>query len=592
RPRPFCAIGGWPNPGYCMNSMEGPTMTPERWRQIAQVYNAALERDGSGRVAFLAEACASDEALRRDVESLLLWDARAEDFIDAPALEVAARLLAEEREPSMIGRQLNHYQIRSLLGAGGMGEVYRARDARLSRDVAIKVLPASFARDVDRLRRFEQEARVAGALNPPNILTIFDTGLGSPENGGAPYIVAELLEGEELRALLKQGAITQRRAVDYAHQIAHGLAAVHERGIVHRDLKPGNLFVTKDGRVKILDFGLAKLKSSPGSDMVDSQVATQRRFTDPGMVMGTVGYMAPEQVRGEEADHRADIFAFGAILYEMLAGQRAFQGKSAVETMNAILKEEPAELPETSRQIAPALERLMRRCLEKSPEQRFQSARDLAFNLEMLSGRLGASFTPLVAKRNRPRDHFVWIASGVTLLLAILWVATTYSHRAPGGARVIRFPVTMPEKATVVPDNGSHNMGISPDGCCLAFIAVSEGRRSIWLQRLDALTAQSMPGAEGAAFPFWSPDSRFIGFFADGKLKKIEAAGGLPQTLCDLPGYTPSGVWGSAGVILIGGNSPDFKGVYRVPENGGAVTPLLKIDQSGDCWLHFLPDGR
>src|SRR5215813_7012045 len=310
-------------------------MKPERWQRIDQLYHAALEHDEKERAAFLDTACAGDDALRREVESLLRCDARAEHFIESSALEVAAQLRAEERAQSMIGQQLGHYKIHSLLGAGGMGVVYRARDERLRRDVAIKVLPTSFAHDVERLRRFEQEAHATSALNHPNILTIYDIGA----HEGAPFIVAELLEGEELRAQLESGALPARGALEYALQITQGLAAAHEKGIVHRDLKPENLFVTKDGRVKILDFGLAKLRP-PQPGVVDTDAPTQKRLTHPGALMGTVGYMSPEQVRGEETDHRSDIFAFGLILYEMLSGQRAFRGASAVEVMNAILKEE------------------------------------------------------------------------------------------------------------------------------------------------------------------------------------------------------------------------------------------------------------
>ncbi|MBI3425686.1 MAG: serine/threonine protein kinase, partial [Acidobacteria bacterium] len=284
------------------------------------------------------------------------------------------------------GARLGAYEIVAPLGAGGMGEVYRAKDTRLDREVAIKVLPADFANDSDRLKRFEQEARATSALNHPNILTIYDIG----NHAGAPYLVAELLEGEELRAHLEAGALPVRKALEYAQQIASGLAAAHAKGIVHRDLKPENLFVTTDGRVKILDFGLAKLKPPKLAGGVDSEAATQnllkKPLTNPGVIMGTVGYMSPEQVRGAEVDHRSDIFSFGMILYEMLAGQRAFNGSSMAELMSAILKEELPELSETNAKISPALDKIVRRCLEKKPERRFQSASDLGFALETLPG--------------------------------------------------------------------------------------------------------------------------------------------------------------------------------------------------------------
>src|SRR6202158_4189429 len=278
------------------------------------------------------------------------------------------------------GQKIGPYEVAAQIGAGGMGEVYRARDPRLGRDVAIKVLPSSFSSDRDRLQRFAPEARAAAALNHPNILAIFDIG----EDKGAPYVVSELLEGETLRDRLRSGALSIRKSIDFTLQMAHGLSAAHEKGIVHRDLKPENLFITHDNRVKILDFGLAKLihpEENPGSgDAPTMQVAT-----DPGVVMGTVGYMSPEQVRGKAADHRSDIFSFGSILYEMLSGKRAFRGETPADTMSAILKEDPAELSETARNVPPALERMVRHCLEKNPAQRFQSAGDLAFDLEALT---------------------------------------------------------------------------------------------------------------------------------------------------------------------------------------------------------------
>jgi eukaryotic-like serine/threonine-protein kinase len=308
------------------------------------------------------------------------------------------------------GSRLGPYEILSPLGAGGMGEVYRARDARLKRDVAIKVLPASFSADTDRLRRFEHEAQTAGSLNHPNITAVYDVGT----HEGAPYVVSELLEGETLRAALAGGRLSPRTAIDYSIQIAQGLAAAHEKGIVHRDLKPENLIVTTDGRVKILDFGLAKLTHAEGGPGQQSNLPTATVGTEPGVVLGTLGYMSPEQVKGKPADARSDIFSFGAILYEMLAGRRAFQGDSAAETMSAILKEDPPDLPVTKQNISPELERILRHCLEKNLERRFQSARDLAFDLEAHSGVSGPS--PLAVGSRRPA---VVIASAAAIAIAL-----------------------------------------------------------------------------------------------------------------------------------------------------------------------------
>src|SRR6266850_5663370 len=274
------------------------------------------------------------------------------------------------------------YTIVSKIGEGGMGVVWRARDAKLGRDVAIKVLPASLSENTDRLNRFEQEAQAAGALNHPNILVIHHIGI----HAGAPYIVSELLEGETLRDRMAGAALPPRKAIDYALQIARGLAAAHEKGIVHRDIKPDNIFITNDGRAKILDFGLAKLTSATDGTQSQSEVPTRKVNTDPGTVMGTMGYMSPEQLKSQAADHRSEIFSFGAILYEMLSGKRAFRGDSMAETMSAILREDPPDLSETNRTVSPALERVVRHCLEKNPAERFHSARDLAFAIESLSG--------------------------------------------------------------------------------------------------------------------------------------------------------------------------------------------------------------
>src|SRR5437588_422102 len=316
-------------------------------------------------------------------------------------------------------RTIAQYTIVSKIGEGGMGEVYRARDTKLGRDVAIKVLPAAFSADAERLRRFEQEAQSAGALNHPNILSIFHIGT----HDGAPYIVSELLEGETLRDRMAGAALAQRKAIDYGLQIAKGLAAAHEKGIVHRDIKPDNIFITNDGHVKILDFGLAKLTSAAHGTS-QTEVPTRKVNTDPGTVMGTMGYMSPEQLKGQQIDHRSDIFSFGAILYEMLSGKRAFRGDSMAETMSAILREDPPDLSETNKTVSPALERVVRHCLEKNPEERFHSARDLAFAIESLSGAAtssGQTMTDLTAlsSRSRTNKKLPWIVAALFALALI-----------------------------------------------------------------------------------------------------------------------------------------------------------------------------
>jgi eukaryotic-like serine/threonine-protein kinase len=577
-------------------------MTPERWQQIEELYHAALECADEERAAFLADVCAADEPLHREIENLLSANAQADRFLSGHALErEAAKVVAQHQAAVRAGYQLNRYRLVSCLGTGGMGEVWLAEDTSLNRRVAVKLLPTGFTADAARVRRFEREARAVGMLNHPNILTVHDLGV----HEGAPYIVTELLEGVGLRALLKGGALPLPRALDYAQQIALGLAAAHEKGIVHRDLKPENLFVTQDSRVKILDFGLAKLKSQ-GLLFTRAEVARESSSpsvgTTPGMVLGTVGYMAPEQVRGEDADQRADIFAFGVVLFELLSGQRAFQGDSAVEVLNAILKEEPPDLGELNIQVPPALTMLVRRCLAKKPEQRFQAVSDLGFALESLSaltslstslsnesaGKSGTARSAAAA--TTPRS--VWHKRGRWLLLstalALSTLALLYAkHSAPQPERLL-LAITPPAKTTDAADPL-----ISPDGRQLAFTAALEGKLLLWVRGLSTGTAQALPGTEGAAFPFWSADSQSLGFFASGKLKKVGLAGGPPVILCEAP-EGRGGTWNRDNIILF---TPNFNGgVYRVSAAGGTPTVVTTIDSSQEGFSHrwpsFLPDGR
>ena len=487
------------------------------------------------------------------------------------------------------GTRLGRYEIRSKIGEGGMGEVYLARDTKLNRDVAIKVLPAALSENSERLRRFEQEAQAASALNHPNILIVYDVGTYD----GAPYVVSELLEGETLRQRLGGSALGQRRAIDYALHIAHGVAAAHEKGIVHRDLKPDNIFITKDGRVKILDFGVAKL-TQPEASHSQTEIPTRRVNTDPGVVIGTVGYMSPEQVRGKDVDHRSDIFSLGAILYEMLSGRRAFQGESAADTMSAILKEDPPELTETNKIVAPALERLVNHCLEKNPEARFHSARDLAFALEAVStspgsGETFTAMTPM-APRVKWREYLPWIIAGAAVLLAVVVLATSLLRRAPVETppAATRFHIYPPEKAYY---GGS--FAVSPDGRRVASRIAFEGKVLLWVRALDSLTAHPLAGTEDSSLPFWSPDSRFIGFFSKGKLRKIEVTGGPVQTLCDAPDPR-GGTWNADGVIVFAPKGGDV--LYRVAAAGGTPVPLTSLDTSRKETSHhhprFLPDGR
>lgn len=492
------------------------------------------------------------------------------------------------------GTKLGRYEIRSKIGEGGMGEVYLARDPKIGRDVAIKVLlPSAFSGDKDRLARFEQEAQAAGGLNHPNILSIYDV----DTHDGAPYVVAELLQGETLDERMNGSALPARKALDYALQVASGLAAAHEHGIVHRDLKPENIFITKDGRAKILDFGLAKLTEMDVGD-VQSNILTRKAHTEPGTIMGTVGYMSPEQVRGLPVDQRSDIFSFGAVLYEMLSGRRAFRGESAVDTLSAILREDPADMSGNGN-ITPAVGRLVEHCLEKNPEERFQSARDLAFALETLSDSTISSDPNVTAlslppSSSKMRERLPWLVVGVMALalLAALPFVVSYFRHAPAEVAVVRFSIPLPEKATVHVNFDMHNLSVSPDGRSLAFAANFEGGRKLWVRQLGSLEAQALPGTEGAYSPFWSPDSRYIAFFAGGKLKRIESSGTSLQTICDVSREVDTaGTWGRDGAILYRDSVNNEDKLFRAAAAGGVPTQLdAKTEWAR--WPQFLPDGR
>jgi eukaryotic-like serine/threonine-protein kinase len=412
--------------------------------------------------------------------------------------------------PLSPGTRLGPYEILVPIGAGGMGEVYRARDPRLGREVAIKVLPSSFSSDPDRLRRFEHEARAAGILSHANITAVYDIG----QHDGAPYVVQELLEGETVRSVLAGGRLSPRRAIEYGVQVAHGLAAAHEKGIIHRDLKPENLFVTKSGTVKILDFGLAKLTQPEKGAAPLTEVRTETAGTEPGMVLGTVGYMSPEQVRGQAADARSDIFAFGAILYEMLSGRRPFLGDSTADLMSAILKEDPPDLSATNQSVSPGLDRIVRHCLEKNPEGRFQSASDLAFDLEALSAPSGAAgVRPLVAPVPRRKARLA--AGAVVFLLLALPIAGYLLGRGASRGVVASHPSyrQLTFRRGTVP-----SARFAPDGQTIVFSAAWEGGPlEIFSSRLE------FPESH----PLGRPGAALLGVSSQGELALIE--GGRPE---------------------------------------------------------------
>ena len=432
------------------------------------------------------------------------------------------------------GTKLGPYEIHSMLGAGGMGEVYRAQDSRLNRTVAIKVLPASFSADRERLQRFAQEARAAAALNHPNILSIFDIG----EEKGAPYVVSELLEGETLRDRLRNGPLPSRRVVEYAVQVARGLAVAHEKGIVHRDLKPENLFLTSDGRVKILDFGLAKLTLPESHDGI-GDAPTVQVATEAGVVMGTAGYMSPEQVRGKSADHRSDIFAFGAILYEMISGKRAFHGESTADTMSAILKEETPELSETARHVPPGLERIVRHCLEKHPTQRFQSSGDLAFDLEALTevsagSKTGGNAAVQQAARDESARRLMTVLS-VLVLVGAAFALGWWANRGGGAAP----PAVYKQITFRTGSIGSARF--TPDGGIVYGASWDNGDREIYLTRPDDTVSREL-GLKFAELLSVSKSGELAirlntvfgqGFDRMGTLARVSLGGGKPRELLE-----------------------------------------------------------
>jgi Tol biopolymer transport system component len=479
-----------------------------------------------------------------------------------------------------LGSRLGPYEILAPLGAGGMGEVYRARDERLKRDVAIKVLPASYSQDADRLRRFEQEAQAAGGLNHPNITAVHDIGTAD----GAPYIVTELLEGETLRNRLLAGPLPVRKAIDYAVQIARGLAAAHEKGIVHRDLKPENLFLTKDGRVKILDFGLAKLKPE-ANEGGQTDLKTVSGGTEPGVVLGTMGYMSPEQVRGRVADKRSDLFAFGTILYEMLSGQRAFRGDSAADTITAILTREPPDLSQTNKEIHPGLDRIVRHCLEKNPEERFESARDIAFDLEALSGLSGpASAAPYAAAKKRRVWPFV---TGAVLATALVVGASAYlagrkaGDRPPPSFRQLTF-----RRGEML---SAH---FAPDGTTVVYSAAWDGNPvEIFVGRLESPESRpfGLPGAEVLAISRLGEAAVSLnrhsagGFRRSGTLARVSIAGGAPRDVLEDVEWSD---W-----------APDGKDLAVVREDRGEIRleyPIGKVLWKTSGWIgnpHVSPAG-
>jgi Tol biopolymer transport system component len=480
------------------------------------------------------------------------------------------------------GTKLGPYEIQSPLGAGGMGEVYRARDTRLERTVAIKILPAQFSSDPVRKQRFEREAKTISSLNHPHICVLYDVG----HHDGMDYLVMECVEGETLAKRLEKGPLPLDQVLKYGAQIADGLDKAHRSGVVHRDLKPGNIMLTPTG-AKLLDFGLAKPAAAPVS-AATLTVVQAAPVTEEGTIVGTFQYMSPEQVEGKEVEGRSDIFSLGTVLYEMVTGKRAFEGKSQLSVASAILEKDPEPISAVKPMTPPAFDHAVRRCLAKNPEERWQTARDLALELKWIAeGGSQAGVAGRASAGRSRREAAAWLlAAALSVLLigagAAWWQAT--NRRPPA----MYFHTSVPFAA--------NDLALSPDGRTLAMVAYSAQANNyvLWTYEVGGHRTNSLDGTQGASYPFWSPDGKFIGFFADGKLKKVEVSGGQPQVLCDAPNGR-GGTWNRDGVIVF---TPDSlgAGLFRVSSSGGSPLEMTKLDASrseqSHRWPVFLPDGK
>jgi len=487
--------------------------------------------------------------------------------------------------------KLGPYEILSPLGAGGMGEVYRARDTRLDRTVAIKVLPAHLSSDPAYRQRFEREARAVASLNHPNICVLHD--IGTQE--GIDFLVLEYLEGETLAHRLKRGPMPTQELLKFATEVSDALDKAHRKGVTHRDIKPDNIMLVKSG-AKLLDFGLAKPVATPASATLTSLPTASASLTAEGTIVGTFQYMAPEQLKGKEGDARSDIFSLGAVLYEMATGKKAFGGKTTASVIAAVLASEPPLISALQPMSPPALERVVKTCLTKDPDKRFQSAHDLNLQLRWIAeagSQVGVP-APVVARR-KSREKMAW-ALTLVFLVAVTVGAIAYLRLARIPAQVIVAEIPPPEKTRSYLGGGAYGsspLAISPDGRSLAFTAIDQtGKLSLWLRPLGELTAHPLEGTEHATFPFWSEDSRSIGFESQGKLKIIDVSGGAATVVADVPSYG-GGTWNQRGAILF---VPDVRrGFYWVAASGGTPVSVMTLDPSkfqSYSWPQFLPDGK
>jgi serine/threonine protein kinase len=480
------------------------------------------------------------------------------------------------------GAELGPYEIVAVAGSGGMGEVYRARDSRLNRTVAIKILPQKFSSDPALQERFQREAAAISSLSHPNICAVYDIG----EQEGLRYLVMEYLEGENLAQRLQRGALPVSETREIAFQVAAALECAHRGGIIHRDIKPSNIALTSTG-AKLMDFGLAKLSTSVKSANEDSTML-DTSLTGKNALLGTLPYMSPEQVEGRSADVRSDIFSLGSVIYEMATGRRAFHGSTQASLIASILSSEPPPIADATRSASSGLNRIVEACMTKSPSDRWQSAQDLKIALKWLEdGPVEENTRSSGPVKNRRREIAGWALAALFLATATLlgWFQV---HAVPSPVATVRSSLLPPPKSSFLP----YQFSISPDGLRLAFVASGpDGRNTLWVRVLSGSSAQQILGTDGASFPFWAPESRRIGFFAEGKLKTVEIGGGAVQTLCAAPAGR-GGAWNREGTIVF---APFIAGpLVRVSESGGATQPVTKIAQSSQAhrWPFFLPDGK
>jgi serine/threonine protein kinase len=556
-------------------------MTPERWQQVSRIYHDALARDSGERASFLREACRDDEALRQEVESLLAQPASAEDLLAAPALAVVPGLVDDPAEPTLTGQRVGAYHILDLLGVGGMGQVYRARDTRLGRDVAVKVLPRLFSVDPERLARFDREARLLASLNHPHIAAIY----GFEETAGVHALILELVEGPTLAERLQRGPLPVTEALRIARQIADALEAAHERRVVHRDLKPQNIKVKPDGTVKVLDFGLAKAIAAASDADVSPTTTTPIDGTRDGIILGTISYMSPEQSRGHAVDKRTDIWAFGCVLYEMLTGHALFAGETISDTLAAVLKQEPdwQALPADT---PPGIRSLLRRCLKKDPVDRLHDIADARIEIQEAIAE-SAAMTPTGQPPRAARWTRIlpWVVAAGAVAMALLVVLQ--GSRGPGApaGSVTRLDLDLPtgvELVTVYPPA----VVLSPDGTRIAFVGAFRGLRQLYTRRLDQFETVPIRGTENANAVFISPDSRSLGLItADLSLKRVSLADGLVTTVEHDAEFSAGAAWGADDRITF----VRAGALWQVPASGGPAKQLTTLDSGKRELLHAWP---